>query len=243
MERVAFLIEETGQRLAALLNPESLVMRRRSGVRPRSSATGRLTSARLMDDPLLYTGGGETELELDLLFDTFLVEPPVTTDVRDLTRPLWQLAENAGIREGYGRPPLVRFLWGKVWNLPGIVQAVAERLEQFDQSGTPRRSWLRMRLLRSAEPPPSTVSPPAEDGLLLLPEGAELAPDNVVVHEVIGAGPDAPGERLEVIAERYYGNAALWRAIAAFNGISDPLDVPAGTLLRIPPLSVFTRSS
>ncbi len=243
MERVAFLIEQTGQRLSALLNPESLVMRRRSGVQVRSSMSGQLTAARLMDDPLLYTGGGETELELDLLFDASLLDPEASPDIRELTRPLWQLAENGTASTTYGRPPLVRFLWGKVWNLPGIVQAVAERLEQFDASGTPQRSWLRMRLLRSGEPPPPVVPPSPDSGMLLLPEGADVSPDNVVVHEVIGAGPDSQGERLDIIAERYYGNATLWRAIAAFNDLDDPTSVPAGTLLRIPPLSVFARSA
>lgn len=242
MERVAFLVEESGDRLTALLNPESLVMKRRAGLRSRRGSSGQLSGTRLMDDPLLYTGGGTTELQLDLLFDTFLAGEGASDDVRDLTRPLWQLAENARAEGAYGRPPLVRFLWGKVWNFPGIVQAVAERVEQFAASGAPRRSWLRMRLLRAGEPPPPTAAAPSA-GTVMLPRGGEVPPDNVVVHEVAGGGPDAPGERLDAIAERYYGNASLWRVIATFNGVGDPLHVPAGTLLRIPPLSVFASAS
>ncbi len=38
MERVAFLIEETGERIGCLLNPDSLVIRRSAGVQPRRSA-------------------------------------------------------------------------------------------------------------------------------------------------------------------------------------------------------------
>ena len=243
MERVAFLIEATGVRLGALLNPDTLVLKRRGGISARRSTSGQLTGTRLMDDPLIYTGGGQTELSLDLLFDTSLQEPPGTEDVRDLTRPLWQLAENADSQGGYGRPPLIRFLWGKAWNMPGIVQAVAERLERFGANGAPQRSWLRMRMLRSGEPPPPTAAAPPTEGTLLLPAGSEVSPDNVIVHEVVGAGPDAPGERLDVIADRYYGNASLWRVIAAFNGLSDPINVPAGMLLRIPPLSVFAGAS
>jgi hypothetical protein len=245
MERVAFLLEQTGQRFGALLNPESLVVRRLAGVRHRRSATGQLTGAGLMDEPLLYTGGGRTELELELLFDVFLMGSDTkTVDVRDLTRPLWQLAENARAAGGYGRPPLVRFLWGKVWNMPGIVSAVAERLEQFDPGGAPRRSWMRMRLIRAAERLPSTTEPPEGPGLLLLPEGAQQSPDGVMVHELIGAGdPDVAGERLEQVAERYYGNPKLWRVIARFNGIDDPTKVPPNTSLRIPPLAVFAGAS
>ena len=51
MERVAFLIEETGQRLECLLNPETLVLRRTAGVAPRRSTTGRVTGAGMTDDP------------------------------------------------------------------------------------------------------------------------------------------------------------------------------------------------
>jgi hypothetical protein len=55
MERVAFLIEDTGQRIGCLLNPESLVVRRTAGVQPRRSAGGALTGTSLPDDPLLFT--------------------------------------------------------------------------------------------------------------------------------------------------------------------------------------------
>lgn len=57
MERVAFLIEDTGERLGCLLNPESLVMRRQAGIRPRQSVGGLVTGADLSDDQLLYCGG------------------------------------------------------------------------------------------------------------------------------------------------------------------------------------------
>ncbi len=111
MERVAFLIEETGERIACMLNPEDMVVRRLAGVRPRRSSGGALTGAGLADDPLLFTGGGMTELHLNLLFDVSLAGSSARVkDVRDLTYPLWQLAENAADEQNYGRPPLVRFI-------------------------------------------------------------------------------------------------------------------------------------
>src|SRR5512138_885882 len=129
MERVAFLIESTGERLGCLLNPESLVMRRLAGVRPRRSLSGQLSGTHMAEDELLYTGGGLTELRLDLLFDVTLAGSSFETDdVRDLTRPLWELAENSAGDDGFGRPPLVRFVLGKSWNVPCVVAAVAERL-------------------------------------------------------------------------------------------------------------------
>src|SRR5439155_10422244 len=86
MERVAFLVDATGERIDCLLHPESLEVRRLAGVRTRTSAGGQLVGAGLADDPLLFTGGGRTELVLDLLFDVELVEAAVAPhDVRELT--------------------------------------------------------------------------------------------------------------------------------------------------------------
>jgi hypothetical protein len=245
MERVAFLIERTGERLGCLLNPESLVVRRTAGVRPRRSRGGLLTGAGLRDDPLLYTGGGTTELELDLLFDVSLAGSSIATeDVRELTAPLWQLAENAPQDSGYGRPPLVHFVWGKSWNLPGIVTAVAERLEHFSATGAPRRSWLRMRLVRAAESDGRASAPPPPRDWKV-PTAAEVPPGELRAYETVGGGEGggpggrAVGERLDQIASRCYGDPGYWRLLAAFNNLDDPTAMPAGLVLRIPPLSVL----
>src|ERR1700686_4396973 len=106
MERVAFLLEKTGERIPCLLNPASVVVRRLAGVRVRQSSTGPLTGAALKDDPLLYTGGGMTEILLDLLFDVSLAGTTVAAeDVRELTRPLTGLAEGSEGEDGYGQVP------------------------------------------------------------------------------------------------------------------------------------------
>src|SRR5262245_4549911 len=117
MERVSFLVEATGDRLGCLLNPESVVVRRRAGVHARHSTSGPLAGAALKDDPLLYTGGGTTDVDLDLLFDVTLAGSSVNTnDVRDLTRPLFELSEGRATAVSPGEAPLVRFVWGKHWN-------------------------------------------------------------------------------------------------------------------------------
>jgi nucleoid-associated protein YgaU len=237
MERVAFLVESTGERIGALLNPESLVVRRQAGVRTRRSAWGRLSGAGLSDDPLLYTGGGRTELDLQLLFDVELVDPTSpATDVRDLTAPLWNLAENPA--EGTpGGPVVVRFVWAKSWNVRGVISAVAERLERFTPAGAARRSWLTLRLLRVAERPAT----PASDAPVLAPDvqqaaAAQAPAAGAAVHQVVGAGGAAGGgESLYDLAYSYYGNPGLWRLIAVYNGITDPLQVAPGTILQIPP--------
>lgn len=237
MERVCFLLEETGQRIGCLLNPDSIVVRREAGLRTRTTAGGRLTGGALSDDPLLFTGGGRTELELDLLFDTSLVEASIdAADVQDLTRPLWALAENTAAADGAARLRPVRLVWGKSWNIEGVVTAVAERLERFDVGGAPQRSWLRMRLLRigTAQATSPIVAQPAAG--YAIPPDAVIPEDRVLIHEVVG-DPTTGGERLDLIAAMYYGEPALWRVLAAYNGIADPTRVPPPATLRIPPLS------
>ena len=73
MERIAFLVDATGERIDCLVNPETLVVRRLAGVRP-AALPGAVVGGGV-DDTLLFTGGGRTELVLDLLFDVDLVEP------------------------------------------------------------------------------------------------------------------------------------------------------------------------
>jgi hypothetical protein len=146
VERATFLIESSGTRISCLLNPESVVMRRVAGLRPRHSAGGKLAGTALRDDPIIVIGGGRTEIDLDLLFDVDLAGSSTRgADVRDLTRPLWELTEARPVAQPV-EPVL--FIWGKAWNIPVLVAALSERLERFDTAGRPSRSWLRVRMLR-----------------------------------------------------------------------------------------------
>lgn len=248
MERVAFLDDVTGQRISCLLNPESLVLRRQSGVRSRKTAGGLASGHGLSDDPLFFTGGGITELELDLLFDVDLEPRPASAparprDVRDLTGPLWELSENDRRQGGYGSLPTVRFFWGK-WHMPGIVTAVAERLEQFDSDGIPGRSWLRMRLCRvnaveQVEPDIALDAPlhPTHEPLPGILDGSGATPQ---VYEISGAGTDGAlppvAERPDQIAYRFYGIPALGLPLCLFNNILDPLRIAPGELIELPSL-------
>ena len=232
MERVTFVVESTGERLGCLLNPESLQVTRNAGVRRRRTATGLLAGAGISDDPLLYAGGGQTDLVLDLLFDIGIAGSTIqTSDVRDLTRPLWDLAESSAASAG-ATPPVVRFLWGKSWNIPGVITAVAERLEHFMPDGAPARSWLRMRFVRVNESAAAEAWAPQAPG----PSLPGAGPETETVHQVVGGGGDEPGsgERLEDLAFLYYGDPSLWRLIAEANNIDDPSSILPGTVLRIP---------
>jgi hypothetical protein len=245
MERAAFLVEATSERISCLLNPASVVVRRLAGVRSRQSGAGPLTGAALKDDPLVFTGGGMSEILLDLLFDVSLTGSTVTAvDVRDLTRPLTELAEGRLGDDGYGQVPLVRFVWGKSWNILGVVTAVAERLECFTEGGEPQRSWLRMRFLRVTDQASERSSGREQDlSLSDVPEKLDVAPEMLGFHQIEGAGEADEGggasERLDEIASKHYGNPAWWRLLAVFNNIDNPSEITPGTVLNIPPASAL----
>jgi hypothetical protein len=190
---------------------------------------------------LLYTGGGTTELLLDLLFDVSLVTDSADAieNVRDLTRPLTDLAEGTIGSDGYAQVPLIRFIWGKAWNILGVVSAVAERLESFTPSGAPQRSWLRMRMLRVTDTTADDTSDFDNTEPLVTPDLDSVDPDDLKFHQVQGAGDDpeegSNSERLDEIASSVYGDSSWWKVIANFNNIDNPWAIPPGQVLVIPP--------
>lgn len=242
MERVVFLVEKTGQRIECLLNPESVVVTRQAGLRSQRSLGGAVTGHAVTDDSVLATGGGVTQLRLELLFDTSKVAgPKPEQDVRKLTSPLWNLAENRASDEDQGAPPLVRFVWGKSWNVPGIVSAVAERFECFSAAGIAQRSWVSLRFLRINVRATASAAPDIPLAQLNT-EALSLDPDadTLLEHRVAGEAA-APGEvhsaeRAEQLAHRYYGNPAYWRLLAIFNNVGDPGRLSTGMVLKVPPL-------
>ena len=275
MDRVVFLIEATGERVSCLLNPESLTFTRQAGLRTRTSRGGALLAAASADDPLIVTGGGRTELELQLLFDTDLARsldpgtiltrnswpqsaewltaepgtepqpgtgtsPPqvvVATepDVRDLTRPLWALAEPFDQTGSGADAPLVRFIWGRAWNMPAVITAAAERLEIFGPGGTPRRSWLTLRLRRVADhiaPDTPFLSSSWTDSLPnLLSSPLDSGANYVQAIADIDGNIVTP---LYQLASEHLGTPEAWPLIAAASGIEDPLHIASGTVLTIP---------
>lgn len=240
MERVAFLVDRTGERIDCMLNPETFEVRRLAGVRSRATASGQLIGSGLSDDPLLFTGGGRTELTLDLVFDVDLIDARTAPDnVRVLTRGLWRLSENSDQEQGSVRPPLVRLVWGKTWNVPAIIVAVAERFDAFDSTGVPRRSWLRVRLVRLSESATSEGSSVTGTANGLDSAGGRSAGGQSAVGAVQAVGdgatdPDFTGVRLDLLATEAWGSPAGWRRLAEHNGIDNPLAIAPGSVLAVP---------
>lgn len=161
---------------------------------------------------------------------------PMVIDVRALTQPLWAFAETGDAIDGAVAPQRIRFIWGKSWNVPGVVLAVAERLERFDADGVPKRSWLSLRLRRVEEATATSVPPPAPTTPQFeIDSGA--APRDDLETDTITVPVDPYGfplDRLDQVAAYYYDDPAFARAIAEYNGLDDLLHFQEGDRLRMP---------
>jgi hypothetical protein len=195
-----------------------------------------------------FTGGGRTELLLDMVFDVELVESGgAPQDVRQLTARLWNLAENTAQELGAVRPPLVRLVWGKSWNVPGVVAAIAERFDAFSATGAPGRSWMRLKLLRVDESEGATARSFDEEldrsAVAAPAAGRPAAVQAVGDGAASGGGPGGgSGVRIDLLAAEALGSPMRWRELAAHNGVADPLGVPAGSVLAVPKPTQWSAS-
>ncbi len=227
MERVAFLLPHTGAWIRCMLNPESFSMQRRSGVRQPGNGQARLSGRGFADDPVLVTGGGSTRLVLDLLFDVTLAYQTVpNNDVRHISDPIWRLADAAGEDAGM----VVRLVWGKSWNIPGVVMNAAQRFDDFQRSGIPRRNWMRLDFRRVGE----------EEADHLVAQQAQVRvrsasqPTSTSSAQRARAGAFIGGQRIDLLADQHLGDAHAWRELAASNNIDDPVQLDPSRVLRLP---------
>jgi hypothetical protein len=238
MERLIFFDEASGEQIHALLNPESVLIRRVAGLRPRRIDGLPLAAPEAADDELLFTGGGETEIEMQLLFDTRLSQAGPGAgladadqpDVRAITGRIWRLAESRPPEETGDWPPPIQVIWGN-WRAPVVVQSVAERFEDFTAGGQPQRSWMSLRLVRTARhtlAAPTAASQPPLQGEAAERFAADIGPDRLAQERAaLGAVAAGGPLRADLFSHRLTGDARDWRVVMILLGLEDPLQLPA----------------
>jgi hypothetical protein len=162
-----------------------------------------------------FVGTNPRTLQLELFFDEWEAgSGDVSRDVEKLLS--WTNPTRDSIGANKPTPPVVFFQWGTKPLFDAYVQSVNARYTMFRNDGTPVRA---------------TVSAAFEE----LP--AELARQNPTSGGEPGRRTHvvASGDTLQSIAYREYGDPTLWRGLAEFNRIDDPLRVLAGSRLLIPP--------
>lgn len=208
----AYLELENGEQVPCLYNPETLsVGRANSWVSNPMPGKG--------VPQLQYAGAAGGWMRIDLWFDTTADGSPVTKHTGKLMK-LMEVDPNlpgTDLTRNNARPPTVVFHWGDLHSFRAVVSDLRLSFTYFSSSGVPLRAQTRIELRQYES---SDAFGPQN------PTSGTPRPSRV--HRV------QPGETLDRISARYYGDATQWRRLAAANGVEDPLTLRPGALLDIP---------
>ncbi len=172
------------------------------------------------DSPhLKYMGGMASVLSMELFFDT---GPVLTTSIitskkaEDVSKKVIEFTELVYIKGSLHAPPKVKFVWGSL-SFKGYVTSIQSTYTKFTEDGMPVQAKLKVSFKSAPEKTEKRKSP-------------FESPDRTKCRTV--------REDLTIwdIAQNEYGDASKWKIIARANGISNPLDIPPGTILEVPSL-------
>jgi nucleoid-associated protein YgaU len=176
-----------------------------------------------LDTPLLqYVRGQAETLTLELFFDS--TEDGTGAQAKPVTEKTDKFYALIKAEQATHAPPVLLFLWGGT-AFPGkrrdhgfrcVVTSVRQQFTLFAPDGKPLRAKLTVEL---KEYKPLTLH---------LAELGFMSADHTkatVVRE---------GDTITAVSYREYTDDRRWRAIADANGVTDPLELRPGTILRIP---------
>jgi hypothetical protein len=169
-----------------------------------------------------FVGSGTSKLSVELLFDT----TKDGSDVRKETQRVAYFIQAQEQRNPDNKrvPPGISFEWGS-FIFRGIVDSMQESLEYFSEEGVPLRATVSLSLSRQdieflfGTARKAGGGAPGSGGATGAPGTAPL-------------DPARPGDSVQRMAGRS-GKSSDWKAIAAANGIDDPLRLSAGALLNM----------
>jgi hypothetical protein len=167
--------------------------------------------------PPEFVGTNARSLALTVMFDALEdADRKVIDDVNVLLR--WTCPTKDSFDKNKPQPPLLYLQWGGTNYLLGYLKSVTARYTLFSSDGTPLRASVDITIEET-------------------PEGAKAqnpTSGGVAGRRSVGLGA---GDSLASLARKEYGDPNLWRALAVANGIDDPMRVPMGTTLLVPPLA------
>lgn len=164
--------------------------------------------------PPEFSGSEPCKLTVEMFFDaTGTHDGSVVAAVEKLFSCCVPTEESAGQKKP--TPPLVVLHWGKTTSFPAFVTTVSAKYTLFSADGTPIRALCSVALEEMPDEP--WRQNPTSGGLSVRR-----------AHKVI------EGDTLASVAYSEYGDPQLWRPLASYNGIDDPLRVPPGAVLLLP---------
>lgn len=163
--------------------------------------------------PPEFQGADPCKLTLEMFFDSTLKSDlSVVDSVEKLLSCCVPLDKD---RKSKPMPPLVKFKWGGITSFPAYVTQVSVKYTRFAPNGVPVRALCTVNL----EEMPSEASGQN-------PTSGVLAVDRV--HTFVA------GDTLALVAYHEYGDSAMWRPLADYNGVDDPMRIRVGTRLLLP---------
>src|SRR3954467_176262 len=171
-----------------------------------------------------FGGGLPRRTNLSLLLDVSLLA--ADQSVKETANKLLKMMETDGGGGGASSaPPFVTFRWGSVDLPKSVPVTLTIQHILFHPNGEPIRPTVDLELAQAERA--STASS----------AGADL-PQNPTTRALQGVRTHRmrAGDTLQGGAWAAHGDPPRWRAIAEANAIDDPLRVPRGTELTIPPV-------
>ncbi len=173
-----------------------------------------------------FQGANPQSVSMEIWFDSW---DDMTIDVTSKVKTLfeWTKPTQSSIDRQTPRPPVLRFEWGTsrvLADFRGYLKQVQAKYTMFQPDGTPIRASCNISLEEVPEDPPGQ-NPTS---------GALESRRSRLMDE---------GDSFASVAYREYGDPSLWRGIAAFNAIDDPLRVTPGTRIVVPSIVEARRLS
>lgn len=208
----AFLKTETGTQIDCMFNPDTFAFTTANSWSP-DKVVGKFPVQN-------FEGSDSGTFSLDLIFDTTNKGVSVTTHTNKLLALMAvdpDLPENSA-DGGPARPPWVTFHWGQhIATYPAVITNLTVTFTYFSNEGMPLRAKVGASFTQYRDDPTWTRQNPTSG-----------TPTPHRTHQV------GPGDSLDRLAAKYYADSTQWRVIADANGISDPLALRPGTVIRIP---------
>jgi nucleoid-associated protein YgaU len=164
--------------------------------------------------PPEFSGAEPCKLTLEMFFDASgSHDGSVVAAVESLFSCCVPTDDSVG--KDKAAPPLVVLHWGAITSFPAFVTSVSAKYTLFSPEGVPIRALCSVALEEM----------PNEPWRQNPTSGGEAVRRSHLMRD---------GDTLASVAYAEYGDPTLWRSVAAYNAIDDPIRLPAGSVLLLP---------
>jgi nucleoid-associated protein YgaU len=166
--------------------------------------------------PPEFSGSEPCKLTLEMFFDASgKQDGSVVAKVESLLGCCVPTPES--IAKKKPSPPLVVLHWGSITSFPSFITSVSAKYTLFSSEGVPIRAVCSVSLEEMPHEPgaqnPTSGGLPARKSHTML-----------------------DGDTLASVTYSEYGDATMWRLVASYNEIDDPMRLRAGSVLFLPAL-------